>query len=117
MKNNLARDPICLWLMSPIWLLAKDPISYKQVLFFFKKRLSNSYLLSDFVAVSCAAPGIFDRGWRGGGGAGVHTRLFPSPQRILQWFINGLFRGQTFSRGGGGRMGAGGLNANFYRNP
>ena len=69
------------------------------------------------MAVSCAAPGIFDSGWRGGGGgAGVHTRLFPSPQRILQWFINGLFRVQLFL-GGGGRMGAGGLNANFYRNP
>ena len=54
----------------------------------------------------------------GGGGAGVHTRLFPSPQRILQWFINGLFRVQLFlGGGGGGRMGAGGLNANFYRNP
>ena len=77
-----------------------------------KKRLSNSYLLSDLVAVSCAAPEIFDRGWRGGG---VHTRLFPSPQRILQWFINGLFRVKLFL--GGGRMGAGGLNANFYRNP
>ena len=35
-----------------------------------KKRLSNSYLLSDLVAVSCAAPGIFDNGWRGGGGGG-----------------------------------------------
>ena len=81
-----------------------------------KKRLSNSYLLSDLVAVSCAAPGIFVRGWRGGGGAGVHTRLFPSPQRILQWFINGLFRVKLFL-GEGGRMGAGGLNANFYRNP
>ena len=32
----------------------------------------------------------------GGGGGGVHTRLSPSPQRILQWFINGLFRVQLF---------------------
>ena len=54
-------------------------------------------------------------GGGGGGGAGVHTRLFPSPQRILQWFINGLFRVQLFL--GGGRMGMGGLNANFNRNP
>ena len=30
----------------------------------------NIYLLSDLVAVSCAAPGIFDRGWRWGGGGG-----------------------------------------------
>ena len=72
------------------------------------------------MAVSCAAPGIFVRGWRGGGGegggGGVHTRLFPSPQRILQWFINGLFRVKLFLGEGGGGMGAGGLNANFYRN-
>ena len=66
------------------------------------------------MAVSCAAPGFLI----GGGGGGVHTRLFPSPQRILQWFINGLFRVQLFlGGGGGGEMGAGGLNANFYRNP
>ena len=50
-----------------------------------------------------------------GDGGGVHIRLFRSPQRILQWFINGLFRVQLFLGGGG--MGAGGLNANFYRNP
>ena len=43
----------------------------------------------------------------GGGGAGVHTRLFPSPQRILQWFINGLFRVQLFLGGGGGEDGGG----------
>ena len=36
----------------------------------------------------------------GGGGGGVHTRLSPSPQRILQWFINGLFRVQLFLGGG-----------------
>ena len=41
----------------------------------------------------------------GGGGAGVHTRLFPSPQRILQWFINGLFRVKLFlGEGGWGRV-------------
>ena len=70
------------------------------------------------MAVSCAAPGFLIGGGGGGEGAGVHTRLFPSPQRILQWFINGLFRVQLFlGGGGGGEMGAGGLNANFYRNP
>ena len=37
----------------------------------------------------------------GGGGGGVHTRLFPSPQRILQWFINSLFRVKLFLGGGG----------------
>ena len=41
-----------------------------------KKRLSNIYLLSDLVAVSCAAPGIFDRGWRGGGGRGSIPDFF-----------------------------------------
>ena len=51
--------------------MARILYSYKQVLFFFKKRLSNSYLLSDLVAVSCAAPGIFVRGWRGGGGGSI----------------------------------------------
>ena len=56
-------------------------------------------------------------GGGGGGRAGVHNRLFPSPQRILQWFINGLFRVKLFLGGGGEDGGAGGLNANFYRNP
>ena len=37
-----------------------------------------------------------------GDGGGVHTRLFPSPQRILQWGIHQWFiSGPTFSMGGG----------------
>ena len=42
-------------------------------------------------------------GGGGGGGLGVLTRLFPSPQCILQWYINGLFRVQLLlGRGGDG---------------
>ena len=69
------------------------------------------------MAVSCAAPGIFDRGWRGGAGGGPYPTFSKSSTYLTvvhQWFISG----PTLSRGGGGgRMGAGGLNANFYRNP
>ena len=52
----------------------------------------------------------------GGGGGGSIPDFFQVLNVSYSGFINGLF-GSTFSRGGGGRMGAGGLNANFYRNP
>ena len=67
--------------------------------FFFKKRLSNIYLLSDLVAVSCAAPGIFDRG--GGGGGGPYPTFSKSSTYLTvvhQWFISV----QLFLGGGGG---------------
>ena len=41
MKNNLARDPICLWLMSPIWLLATDPICISISFVFLQKPVIN----------------------------------------------------------------------------
>ena len=45
----------------------------------------------------------------GGGGRGRGSIPdFPSPQRILQWFINGLFRVQLFLGGGGGEEDGGG---------
>ena len=67
------------------------------------------------MAVSCAAPG-FLIGGGGGGGGGPYPTFSKSSTYLTvvhQWFISG----PTFSRGGGGEMGAGGLNANFYRNP
>ena len=36
----MARDPICLWLMSPIWLVAKDPICIRTSTVFFQSSLS-----------------------------------------------------------------------------
>ena len=71
------------------------------------------------MAVSCAAPGFLIGGGGGGGGGGGPYPTFSKSSTYLtvvhQWFISG----PTFSRGGGGgrEMGAGGLNANFYRNP
>ena len=71
------------------------------------------------MAVSCAAPGIFDRGWRGGGGGGRGS--IPDFFQVLNVSYSGslmvYFGSNFFLGGGGGRMGAGGLNANFYRNP
>ena len=68
------------------------------------------------MAVSCAAPGFLIGGGGGGGGGGGPYPTFSKSSTYLtvvhQWFISG----PTFSRGGG-EMGAGGLNANFYRNP
>ena len=52
----------------------------------------------------------------GGGGGGPYPTFIKSSTYLTvvhQWFISG----QTFSRGEGVGMGAGGLNANFYRNP
>ena len=55
----------------------------------------------------------------GGGGGGGFGGPYPTFSKssmyftvVHQWFISG----PTFTREGGG-MGAGGLNANFYRNP
>ena len=66
------------------------------------------------MAVSCAAPGFLIGGGGGGGGGGPYPTFSKSSTYLTvvhQWFISG----PTFSRGG--EMGAGGLNANFYRNP
>ena len=59
------------------------------------------------MAVSCAPPGIFDRGWRGGGGGGrgpypTFSKSSTYLTVVHQWFISG----PTFSRGGGGGGGA-----------
>ena len=51
-----------------------------------KKRLSNSYLLSDLVAVSCAAPGIFVRG---GGGVGGGRGSIPDFFQVLNVSYSG----------------------------
>ena len=54
-----------------------------------------------------AAPGIFDRGWRGGGGGVGPNPTFSKSSTyftvVHQWFISG----PTFSGGGGGGGGWG----------
>ena len=68
-ENNLARDPIGLWLMSPIWLVAKDPICIGASTFFSKP-----------ILISCEAT-TWQSGWRfharvqefcEGGGGGLY---------------------------------------------